>query len=427
MSAEMLDEWLRNSPRPEPLALGKRYHLFISYRSVNRTWVLRLYDVLKGLGYQPFLDQYELASAAPLASSLSDALQQSQAAVLIWSAAFEDSEWCKKEFNALEAKEAAGTGFRYVIAKVDNADLPDLVLGKIHVDFSADRDTPTGGALLRLLHGLKGEPLSPAAVQLAATVDGDFRSAQAQIQGARDVGNVDRLLELSKSTALAWQTSPMLGCTVADALIGLKKNAVALELLRVLGEKFPRALRPQQLRALALARSGKWDDAQLILGELYKAGEIDPETLGLYARTWMDRYNATGQRLYLLKSRDLYRQAFESAPKDYYTGINAATKSLLLGEVQTAQQLAARVEKIVGTATVRGDYWKTATIAEVQLLQGAFDAAAARYLDAVLIVPEDHGSHESTRGQARLILKALDASDAARNKVLEAFNHAGCG
>ena len=93
---------------------------------------------------------------------------------------------------------------------------------------------------------------------------------------------------------------------------------------------FPKALRPQQLKGLALARSGDWQQAQIVLGRLYAAGEIDAETLGIYGRTWMDRYVKTKDRLHLLRARDLYRQAFEAIPKDYYTGINAAAKSLLL-------------------------------------------------------------------------------------------------
>jgi hypothetical protein len=131
---------------------------------------------------------------------------------------------------------------------------------------------------------------------------------------------------------------------------------------------FPKALRPKQLRGLALARSGQTMKAQVVLEKLYAAGEIDPETLGILARTWTDRYNQSGDQLFLLKSRDLYRQAFEACPTDCYTGINAASKSLLAGEKETAAQIAARVQKVVGDKPVGNDYWMTATAAEVQLL-----------------------------------------------------------
>ena len=83
--------------------------------------------------------------------------------------------------------------------------------------------------------------------------------------------------------------------------------------------------------------------------------------------------------MFLLKSRDLYRQAFEAFPTDYYTGINAASKSLLAGEKETAAQIAERVQKIVGDTPVVDDYWRTATIAEALLLQGNVEAAAKIY------------------------------------------------
>jgi hypothetical protein len=83
----------------------------------------------------------------------------------------------------------------------------------------------------------------------------------------------------------------------------------------------------------------------------------------------MDRYSQTNDKIFLLKSRDLYRQAFEACPSDYYTGINAASKSLLAGEKETASQLAKRVQDIVGDKTVPADYWKTATVAEALLFK----------------------------------------------------------
>jgi hypothetical protein len=96
--------------------------------------------------------------------------------------------------------------------------------------------------------------------------------------------------------------------------VKLGKNEDAIRMLEQLEQKFPRAIRPQQLRALALARRGNNDDlrqAQRILGALVEAGEKDPETLGIYARTWMDRYGRSLDRSDLEQSRDLYAQAFE--------------------------------------------------------------------------------------------------------------------
>jgi hypothetical protein len=67
----MAENWTDLAPAPAPLAQGKNWHVFVSYRSVSRPWVLALYDILNGLGYKVFLDQYELTAAAPLAGSTS--------------------------------------------------------------------------------------------------------------------------------------------------------------------------------------------------------------------------------------------------------------------------------------------------------------------------------------------------------------------
>src|SRR6266705_394045 len=81
----MAENWADLAPPPTALPEGKNWHVFVSYRAVNRPWVLALYDILRGLGYMIFLDQYVLTAAAPLALSLGEALDASASAILIWS------------------------------------------------------------------------------------------------------------------------------------------------------------------------------------------------------------------------------------------------------------------------------------------------------------------------------------------------------
>ena len=415
------ENWTDLAPPPAPIAQGKIWHVFVSYRSVNRPWVLALYDILNGLGYKVFLDQYVLTAAAPLAVSLGDALDASQSAILVWSGKYEDSEWCKEEFAKLEVMQNAKKGFRYVIGRVDESEITGLAAAKLWIDFSKQPEGPGGSGLLSLLYGLQGQPLAPAAVKLAAKVDEQMRDGLLSVKACRDAGDAEALIALTGTDDMAWTSSPMLLCAAAEGLIAMKEIAEALQVLDRIEQAFPKAVRPKQLRGLALARSGETLKAQLVLGKLYAAGEIGPETLGILARTWMDRYSQTKERTFLLKSRDLYRQAFEAFPSDYYTGINAASKSLLAGEKETAAQLAKRVQDLVGDKEVPGDYWKTATVAEVQLLQGNFEAAARLYEAAVLAAPLDHGSHESSHGQARLLLCSLGASDEQKAKIAAAF------
>jgi tetratricopeptide (TPR) repeat protein len=323
----------------------------------------------------------------------------------------------------MELRRTTEKTFPYVVVKLDGVKLPLFAAQRIYIDFAEEREGPRGTGLLRLLYGLQDKPLPDAAVRLAADVDDEVRRSLVAIKAAIAVGDHERLLELSRSQTPAWLTSSLLGCEAARGLINIKRYDDALAILDALIARCPRSIRPVQLKGLALARKGEWKAAQRLLGELEAAGEQDPETLGIYARTWKDDYNATGDLLSLEKSRDLYARAFANAPNDYYTGINAAAMSVLLGEPDAARDFADRVEQLVGTVRKQGDYWGTATVAEVQLIKQNYDKAADLYKAAVVMSPKELGSHESTWGQARLLLEKLGAPPESQQKVAKAFAH----
>ncbi len=416
-----MTDFLDFAPRGPIRGQGAQWDVFLSYRSSSRPWVQALYDVLRQLGYEVFMDQYVLSANARLAESLEANLNASATGVLIWSQASQDSEWCRKEYYALDAMASTKHGFQYVVVNVDGADLPPFAKQKLWLDFSSNRDGPIGTNLLKLLYGLQNKPLPEEAVRLAAEVDDASRKANAKISASRESGDWESLVALSGGEGIEWRTSPMLGCKIAEGLIALKRNSEALVLIEKLKGMFPRSIRPVQLEGLALARSGQWRRAQQVLLELYHLGERDPETLGILARTWRDRFAESKDLLHLRKARDLYAEAFSLTPKDYYTGINAAANSVILGETETGARYAGAVEKLVGTNAKAGDYWATATVAEVQLIQSQFDTAAELYSAAVVMAPEDKASHESTRGQARRLMDKLQPSDAQREKIEAAF------
>lgn len=418
-----LQQWLEHAPGPPALPAGRKWHVFLSYRSVNRPWVLQLYDVLRGLGYEVFMDQYVLPAGVSLIGALETHLEASASGVLVWSTDAADSDWCREEYESFHTLSGNEPAFHFVVAKLDAEELPLFARKSIRVDFRELRSGPTGAGLLRLLYGLRGEPLSPAAVALAAEVDDETRRAGVKIEAAVSAGRADRLEELMESGGLAWQTGAALGCRAAEGLVKLKEPERALALLAKLEAQFPRSLRVRQLKGLALARSGDWQGAQLELEELRAMGEQDPETLGILGRTWMDRYKESGNRNHLLRSRELYEQAFENDPTDYYTGINAASKSVFLDELDTAAQYAERVQEIVGTEKTEGDYWATATVAEVQLIRQQYTKAGELYRDAVAMAPQERGSHESTWSQAQRLLEHLDASDDEVALISRAFGH----
>jgi TIR domain len=389
-------EWLQYAPKPRDLKPGEEWNVFLSYRSVNRTWVLNLYDTLVEMGFKVFIDQAELVVGDQLVSRLGQALKKSQAGVLIWSAAAANSAWVESEYNRLETKATNDPSFRFVPVKLDKTELPEFADSRIFVDFSSYPDGPNGGELLRLVYGICGKSLTPEAVRFANKQNEAAIDMLNDIEAAKKNNDAEEIIRLFAENSVPWKTSAALGCKAAETLTKLKKNNEALEI------------------------------AQRILGKLYAAGERDPETLGIYGRTWMDRYAQSNDISDLVQSRDLYAEAFEKAPDDYYTGINAAAKSVFIGtpeDLQKANEYAIKVEGITGIEAVAGDYWKTATIGENFLIQKKYAAAAEMYKKAVAIARTEKASHESTFTQAKRLMEKLQPTDEERKMIADAFKH----
>ena len=423
------NEWLKHAPKPRPLRPGENWNVFLSYRSVNRAWVLNLYDILCQQGCSVFIDQCALKAGDPLIRRLQDALSTSQSGVLVWSRATEDSEWVAREYETLERLATEKKDFIFVPVALDGSKLPAFAGSRIYLDFSSYPDGPNGGELLRLLYALAGRPLSPEAADFALEQDEAAQIAAVKIGAALRNGRPERIMELASAGGLPWDTSPGLACKAAEALTRLNRNADAITILDRARQRFPRAVRPKQLYALALARragANDLDNAQQILGELYESGERDPETLGIYGRTWMDRYALSHDFGDLRQSRDLYAEAFERAPDDYYTGINAAAKSVFLGSAESiarAGEYAARVQEIVGDGPRAGDYWWTATVAEVFLMRKQYADAGRLYEAAVRMAPKEIASHETTWRQACRLMQKLNPTAGERRAVRDSFAH----
>ena len=183
------------------------------------------------------------------------------------------------------------------------------------------------------------------------------------------------------------------------------------------------SIRMRELEGLALARYGRIDEAQEILGVLYDGGHLGAETLGIYARTFMDRYDKTADESLLRRSRDLYAEGFALEPTNGYTGINAAAKSELLGERAAARKYAKAVGAIVAAKGAEKGYWDLAIEAEVHLILHEYDLAATAYRDAVGSAPDDTGSHASTWLQAKRLMNVMQTPTDDREKVRAAFQH----
>ena len=225
-------------PRPEPLRPGRKYHVFISYRSVNRIWAITLYDVLRSCGHEVFLDQSALVSGGSLVGQLQDGLEQSQAGILIWSSATADSKWVQREYSTMEARTDNGD-FNFVPVLLDQSKLPAFAQTRVFLDFTSYPDGPNGGDLLRLLHAVVGKPLSSEAVHFAAQQDDVARRLMAQIKARVQAGDHDGLVALFNAGGLAMQTSPAPGCAIAEGLTALRSYSSALDVLSRSRKRFP--------------------------------------------------------------------------------------------------------------------------------------------------------------------------------------------
>src|SRR5262249_19834579 len=419
--AELLQKWLQYAPKP-PTRGKNSYDVFISYRSSDRAWAMALYDVLKLAGWKAFLDQYDLVPGADLETSLAEGLEASSSGAILWSSRTKDSKWCQRERNAMRTlKDRPNSNFSYIFAKLDGEELPLFAQGDLYVGFEDSPEGPRGVNLLKLMCGMRGIPLADEAVVMAQQVDRDAQQSMTQIRGAIEAGNASRLVEIGTSMQPGVLASPGPILAAAQGLIRLGKYEEAQKVLRHAQAHFPESIRAKQLVGLALRRLKRYQEAIDVLSELKGAGHQDPETLGILAAAWDGFYQSSGKKLHLRASRELFRTAFQSDPKDYYTGINAASKSLFLGESAEAARLAAEVLPLVASATDAKDLWAACTLGEVYLLQRNVDAAAAQYQKVIDQHPNSTGDLKGTGEQARRIWAALGLAAEDPAKALAPF------
>ncbi|HEX5474626.1 MAG TPA: adenylate/guanylate cyclase domain-containing protein [Vicinamibacterales bacterium] len=177
--------------------------------------------------------------------------------------------------------------------------------------------------------------------------------------------------------------------------------------------RFPDDRRLRQLLALGLARTGASQSANEILRGLAGQPDADEETLGLLARTHKDLASeavAPEEREdHLRQAYGYYSDAFRRWG-GYWTGINAATVALLLGERDEAAALARDVHARCLAqpdglpATER--YWIAATLGEAALILGRSGEAGERYAEAATLGRGRFGVLASTRRNARLLAPA---------------------
>ena len=390
-------------PRIAPAIGEQEFHTFVSFSPADIAWARALEERLRLDGFRSFLaepGQPELADDGPLASNL----RLSRSGVVLLSRAWQDTRACQAIGALLQLRRLRDPEFRLVVVLLDEAPLAPPWSTCYTQDFRGTSG-PSGPRWDDLVHALVWRT-----TPLPTTPTGAIGSAE---RGATDSMEEDlRAAAQAGATEVmnAWRGWQQVGALplapslrAAEFLIAQARSDLALEILAHVGD----STRAEQLRALALSRTGKEEEAIRLLERLHKRLGLDAETMGLLAGRYKRRGTSRGPRVWLEKGQALYAEAYQRFG-DSYNGINAATLALHLGQLERAQQFAREVIALLEAVPERSlDHWKIATIAEAWHLVRDLDKARARYAQAVRLVPEFYSDIAVMRTQARRNARVL--------------------
>jgi class 3 adenylate cyclase len=211
--------------------------------------------------------------------------------------------------------------------------------------------------------------------------------------------------------AAVWSHSPEVYRAIGQRILQQGEPLLAFDVVREGLVIFAGDMRLRQLQGLALARSGASKRANEILEALRREGRADEETLGMLGRTYKDlaaQAPTDRERTeFLQHAADTYSQAYGKTG-GYWTGINAATMNLMIGEAGRAREIAARVGQqcLREVETPDGDsYWELAALGEAALILQDWDQAGEWYERAAKQAGRRFGDINSSRRNARLILQ----------------------
>jgi hypothetical protein len=173
--------------------------------------------------------------------------------------------------------------------------------------------------------------------------------------------------------------------SVAEEILAHAEPLLAYDVIQEGLTKWPQDTRLRQLQGLVLARSGATERANAVLEELRQSGESDEETLDMLARTHKDlafRTTSAKERdEHPRRASEAYLQAFENTG-GYWSGINAATMSLLQAQQRRATELAKQVQNGCQQSLSRGhtdQYWRLAVLGEAALISRDWTEAKEWY------------------------------------------------
>lgn len=200
---------------------------------------------------------------------------------------------------------------------------------------------------------------------------------------------------------------------------------LAYDLAKRGAEFFPKSLKLKQVMASSMIRTGAIKEAKKILESLLptdyfikesrafqvkcKHQGLDEETIGLLGRVYKDIWKQSGRKQDARRCRDTYQKGF-SLTSGYWTGINVATMSWLIGDKALSCDYAKQVLDICETQYRRekqiGErFWISVTKGEAQLLLGKIDEAIQAYRNAAELAGKNYQWIVSALQQLLLLKK----------------------
>jgi hypothetical protein len=118
----------------------KEAKIFLSHKSVDKPLVYRYYHALKQAGFDPWLDEPNMAAGANLERELFRGFQESCAAVFFITESFEDKRYLASEVDyAIMQKRAKEKKFSIITLRYSNAaPVPDLLTPYIYKNIEND-------------------------------------------------------------------------------------------------------------------------------------------------------------------------------------------------------------------------------------------------------------------------------------------------
>lgn len=162
----------------------------------------------------------------------------------------------------------------------------------------------------------------------------------------------------------------------------------------------PGTERLEQLKALVLSKMGDPQVALEFFESRWRSHANSSESAGIMGSIYKSIFIATKDPKYGKLSANTYLESF-NLTKSYYTGINAATMSRIVGNSMAAKSIAKEIEAIL--LPMDRDFWEEATLAECYLLLKNHNKATEHYIRTREMMSSNWGSINSVHQQLWLL------------------------